>query len=398
MRERLRIGVVGCGIAGTSFALLAKRNGHHVALFERTGHVGPIGAGVLLQPSGQRVLAAMGLLEAVTAHAEVVREIHALTHRGHELIRLRYDEHDPGVFAYGLHRGDLFSVLHQSLMDAGVELRLACEMNGCVPSGSELRLEDTRGTSHGPFDLVVAADGARSRLREICGIPHRCREYEHGALWAVGRSNEVRGKLFQVTRGTGRLAGMLPMGEGRCSFFWGIRRDEYERLRERKDWKPWRDEVASLMPLAAPMLEQIDSAELVFTTFWHTRMPRWDLDAMVFIGDAAHATSPHLGQGVNLALIDAATLASAIETAPTLTAAVTAYGERRSRQLRFYSRATGLLTPFFQSDGWIRGLGRDICLPRISRIAPFRRLMLATLRGEVFGDPAPIMPIERDAK
>src|ERR1700729_3184380 len=105
MPKGLRIGVVGCGIAGTSFALLARRAGHSVELFERTEQVGPIGAGVLLQPSGQRVLRAMGLLDAVIARAEPIREIQAVTHRGRDLIRLSYDEGSPGACAYGLHRG-----------------------------------------------------------------------------------------------------------------------------------------------------------------------------------------------------------------------------------------------------------------------------------------------------
>ena len=114
MRERLRIGVVGCGIAGTAFALLARRAGHQVDLFERTGRIGPVGAGILLQPSGQDVLRRMRLLDAVTASAEVIDEIHAVTHRGNDLIRLQYAEGSPRTIAFGLHRGDLFTVLHRA--------------------------------------------------------------------------------------------------------------------------------------------------------------------------------------------------------------------------------------------------------------------------------------------
>ncbi len=386
MTGRLRIGVVGCGIAGTSFALMARRDGHAVDLFEQTRHVGPLGAGVLLQPSGQRILDGMGLLAAVTARAEVIHEIHAVTHHGKDLVRFRYDDGAPGAAAFGVHRGDLFTVLHGELEAAGVRLHLGVPIVACETGGDAATLADEDGVIRGPFDLLVIADGGRSRLRQSMRLPHRCREYAHGALWAVGNCDAVRGRLFQVTRGTRRLCGLLPMGQGRCSFFWGCRRDEFAALRDEASWRQWKAEVLALAPAAAELVEALRPPEgLTFTTFRHVLMPDWAHGRAVLIGDAAHATSPHLGQGINLALIDAATLAVCVEAAADVPSALAAYAARRRRQLRYYSFATGLMTPFFQSDGWLWGIGRDLCLPLLPRIGMVRRLMLRTLRGEVYG-------------
>jgi 2-polyprenyl-6-methoxyphenol hydroxylase-like FAD-dependent oxidoreductase len=116
-------------------------------------------------------------------------------------------------------------------------------------------------------------------------------------------------------------------------------------------------------------------------------MPRGSSGHVGFIGDAAHATSPHLGQGVNLALIDTATLAAAIEQRSSVTDALADYTDRRRKQLRYYSTVTGLMTPFFQSDGRLRGWARDIGLPLLPSIPPIRRLMLKTLRGEAYLPP-----------
>ncbi len=107
------------------------------------------------------------------------------------------------------------------------------------------------------------------------------------------------------------------------------------------------------------------------------------------IGDAAHATSPHLGQGVNLALIDSWVLAVMLDAEPTISDALARYSKIRRRQISYYSFVTGLLTPFFQSDGFLRGFGRDLALPHLSRIPPVRRLMLTTLRGEAFAINVP---------
>src|SRR5262245_36164353 len=65
----LRVGVCGFGVAGGALAILLSRAGHDVTLLERAPNVGPVGAGFLLQPSGQRVLEALGLLERIVPRA-----------------------------------------------------------------------------------------------------------------------------------------------------------------------------------------------------------------------------------------------------------------------------------------------------------------------------------------
>src|SRR4051812_31442322 len=67
--EALRIGVVGAGTAGAAAAILLARAGHAVTLFERVATPGPVGAGITLQPTGQAVLARLGLLEPIVARA-----------------------------------------------------------------------------------------------------------------------------------------------------------------------------------------------------------------------------------------------------------------------------------------------------------------------------------------
>src|SRR5579883_151578 len=124
----MRIAVVGCGVAGLTSALLLSQQGHQVHLLEQAPEVGPVGAGVLLQPSGQLVLERLGLLEAVTRRAEPIERLVATTHEGGTLIDLPYGELRAGCRAYGLHRGDLFAVLHAAVVAQGVSLTLSCRV------------------------------------------------------------------------------------------------------------------------------------------------------------------------------------------------------------------------------------------------------------------------------
>jgi 2-polyprenyl-6-methoxyphenol hydroxylase-like FAD-dependent oxidoreductase len=358
--------------------LLARR-GHAVTLFEQTEHVGPVGAGILLQASGQRVLRSMNLLEAVIADAERIEELVAFSHRGRRISRLRFADAPHGHMAYGLHRGDLFAVLHEAVLASGVHLRLNCAIHGVGANGSELM--DSTGQSVGAFDLIVAADGSRSRLRQACGVRAFVHAYGFAALWAVGHDDSVRNRLLQHTRHTHRLCGLLPMGRGRTSFFWGIRADDWPEMR-RGSFEDWQREVIELTPLAEPLVKAFRSFDdLVFSTYRAVWLPRAVRGRVACIGDAAHASSPLLGHGINLAMVDALQLAEAVAGESSVQAALQRFNVRQRFRNGYYSLLSATLTPSFQGRSTLVGVARDLALPWMQRVLPVRRVMLRTLAG-----------------
>ena len=378
---RYRVAICGCGIAGTTVAFLLAEQGHDVVLFEQAPKCGPVGAGILLQPSGQAVLEQLGLLAQVAASSATIRCLHAVTARGRQLIQLPYAELGDDMYALGVHRGHLFRVLHQRCLAAGVAIHEDHKILRRWAVKNEVFIADTHDRRHGPFDFVIATDGSRSQLRTTGGLHVRTRPYRYAALWFVGTNHQITDKLYQVVRGTGALAGLLPTGNDRCSLFWGVREDRWPQLRE-KSLASWKRDVIDLCPAAVETLDEINSfADLTFATYQHVWMPRWHDDHMVFLGDAAHAMSPHLGQGVNLALIDALTFADAVRESASLHEAIRQYEIRRRNTVQFYWRLTRFLTPFFQSDGYIRGWGRDLFLPIMPRVPWLRRQMLRTMAG-----------------
>lgn len=381
MAERLNIAVVGCGIAGCAAALMLQRDGHRVTLFEQSEQVGPIGAGILLQPSGQRVVAELGLLDALRNQSTVIDEIFATTHRGRVLVRIRYADHSLKTPALGVHRGDLFQLLHDAICAEQIELHLGVPVDRCEEQIDSTTLIESTDARRGPFDLVVAADGSRSRLRRSSGIAAFEHEYEHAAIWAVGQSSEPTSKLLQFARGCQNLCGLLPMGGGRCSLFWGVAQRDYAKLIKR-GFAAWRDEVLALAPQTREIFDSIsDFRQTRFTTFRHVWMNRWHTRRTVFIGDAAHAMSPHLGQGVNLALQDARALRDSIRQHDEIPSALATYDRRRRRTLSYYAAVTYLLAPLFQSDWNLLATPRDLVLPRLARFTPTRAMMLRTLVG-----------------
>jgi len=365
----VRVGVVGFGVAGSTVSALLAHAGHDVTAFERAPALEPVGAGVLLQPSGQRVLERLGLLEQVRAHAARIDELVALTPSGRTISRLRYGDLEPGLHALGVHRSDLTAALAGLVERSDAKLQLGEEIVGA----DDERLQG--------FDLIVGADGSRSTLRAGSGLVRWEHEYAWGALWAIGEGSSVTGRLHQVVHGTQKLVGVLPLGGGRCNLFWSARSDRVEELRAR-GFEEWRAGVAELCPEAAePLASLADWDDVRFTTYRHAWLRSPYEGRLVLIGDAAHPMSPHLGQGLNLALVDGWSLAEALAEAPTPTEGVARYAASRRAQIAYYGAVTLALTPFFQSGGAFKGLGRDAVLPHLPRLPFVGRQMLQTLAG-----------------
>jgi 2-polyprenyl-6-methoxyphenol hydroxylase-like FAD-dependent oxidoreductase len=379
------VGVIGCGTAGPAAALLMARAGHQVTVYERVAAPGPVGAGILLQPTGQAVLARLGLLERVRARASPVERLLCQRVGGRPVVDLRYAEIGSAI-GLGIHRGVLFEALFEALgRQAGVALALGCDVDRIEEDGGRRWVVESGGARRGPHDLVVIADGSDSAIRSLPEVRVRADHNRWGALWFVARDPDgvFGGRLFQVVDGARRMLGLLPTGLGPrgeqpiVSLFWSIRADRVDAWRGGvlADWKR---EVVALAPAAAPVVAQIESSDqVVFAGYRDVRMRRWHAPGTVVLGDAAHATSPQLGQGANLALWDALVLADTLVAGDQLAA----YTRARRAHLRYYQFAARWLTPLFQSDSRLAGWLRDRLLPLCNRIGPTRRLMTETMAG-----------------
>ncbi|MEQ9406964.1 MAG: NAD(P)/FAD-dependent oxidoreductase [Fuerstiella sp.] len=382
----MQIAVAGCGIAGATAAMLLAQQGHRVTLFEQAPRCGPVGAGILLQPAGQRLLAGLQLLEPLSRVSARIHSLHAQHRTGRELVHLDYARlqapEGPELFGLGVHRGELFQVLYDKCKAEGVQICEGCEVDRFEQSSGGVVLHGRSEPLDGPFDLLVAADGSRSRLRAQTGLAGRIREYDYAAVWLTGPCSWAGQQLLQIVGRDGRLVGVLPIGNGRVSFFWGIRNAEQEQFRS-GDASRWKQQVVEFLPAAEEIVADVRSTDqLTVATYRNVQMRSCVHGRVVFIGDAAHASSPHLGQGANLALADGVCLAQRLAENPSDYAeGFRQYQTARRSTTRFYTQLTGLLTPFFQTDSRVRQFGRDTVLPIMPGLPYIGRQMLLTMAG-----------------
>lgn len=389
MRE---IAVVGAGPAGLAAALMLARQGRRVVVFERFERAAPVGAGFMLQPTGLAILDDLGLTPAVEALAQPIDHIFGReARRGRVVLDVRYDALRHPRPALGVHRAALFEVLHRACLEAGVRFETGRE----IVAAAAGRLTDRGGVSTPAFDLVIDASGARSAIAAARGAAFRPLAW--GALWATtpwpGAPFDARA-LQQVYRGAARMVGVLPVGsrpgapDRLATFFWSLKTADHAAWRA-AGLERWKAEVRVLWPETAGLLDSLaDPDQLTLARYGHHTLAAPVGERLAVIGDAAHSTSPQLGQGVNMGLLDARALADALVAAPDLSDALATYARTRRWHVRLYQALSLGFTPFYQADGRVRPWIRDHVLGKLARLPPSPRLLAATVSGLLL-DPRP---------
>lgn len=392
MGGRMDIAIVGAGPAGLAAALLLDRAGHRVTILERFEAAKPLGSGLILQPTGLTVLGALGLLDEIVALGSRIDRLHGADARtGRTVLDVRYDAVRGGRFGLAVHRAALFDVLHRAVVAAAIPIETGIEIEALETGGKAIPVA-RGGRRAGAFDLVVDASGARSRLRRFSRDPSEPRPLAYGAFWASlgwrGEGFDANALLQRYDRAS-VMIGVLPIGRPNAAagpmaaFFWSIKPDVADVVRK-AGLDAWKASVAGLWPDCGAYLDQIgDFEQLTLARYGHhtSRMPAGA--RLAVIGDAAHSTSPQLGQGANMALLDAAALAHGLATAPDIDAALAIYCRARRWHVRIFQALSLAFTPFYQSDSAALPFLRDRLVATVAKIPPAPQLLAAMVSGTI---------------
>lgn len=323
-RERVRIAVIGAGIAGLTLALALARNGLRCQVFEQARLLREVGAGVQLAPNATRLLHRLGLEDRLRDTAVRPRAIEMRRWEDNSVLRRiplgAQCEQRFGAPYYTVHRADLHRALLERLPQEVLHLGRAC--TGIEEHRDAVVVQFADGSST-TADAVVGADGIHSRVRDVL-VRDRPRYSGQNVYRALVPAEEVpfRREQPQVVLwlGPGRHCVSYPIcGGDRISLAATVPAPRWGRAphQEGESWsalgRP--DDLARAYTGWNPEVGALTSAvEVVSRWALHDREPltRWSTGRVTVVGDAAHPMLPFLAQGANQAIEDAATLAACL--------------------------------------------------------------------------------------
>lgn len=369
------IAIIGAGPAGLASALYLHRAGHSVVIFERFETAAPIGSGLMLQPTGLSVLSDLGLLGDIEALGQRIDRLWGTdATSGRTVLDVSYGgKGGNGRYGVAVNRAALFGVLHDAVKAEEITLQTGHEITALQSTerGYEIAGQE--------FDLIIDCSGGRSKLRHLSLQPKDPKALPYGALWATldwHKEGFDSNALTQRYDKASVMIGVLPMGKmalgsaDKAAFFWSLKPETYKDLKE-GGLQAWKDTVKGYWPECQVYLDQITSFDdFTLARYGHHTLRNPNGPHIAFVGDSAHSASPQLGQGANMALLDAKAISHAVNSHSNIDSALTAYARSRRKHVFAFQALSWMFTPFYQSDSHALAFIRDRIVSILAKVHP----------------------------
>jgi 2-octaprenyl-6-methoxyphenol hydroxylase len=340
----------------------------------------------------RRLFETLGAWQAVSDKAQPILDMVVTDSRLEDATRPVFltfaGDVEPGEpFAHMVENRDLIDALVKRAEAENIDLRAtAVTSYDSRPDGIDVTLADG---SIVEASLLVAADGARSKLRERAGIATHGWDYDQsGIVVTVGHERDHGGRAEEHFLPAGPFA-ILPLTGKRSSLVWTEKRTEAARITALGE-DEFHGELEQRFGLHLGEIRALDKPRAFPLSYFVARS--FIAERMALIGDAAHVIHPIAGQGLNLGLKDVAALAEVVVDAARLGIDLGQADvlERYQRWRRFDTMAMGLATNslnfLFSNQSTLLRTVRDIGLGLVDRAPPLKNLFIrqaAGLAGEV---------------
>lgn len=313
----MNIAIVGAGMGGLTAGIALKKFGHQVTIYEQAAEILPVGAAISLWSNGVKCLNYLGLtdqIQALGGQMESLAYVDGLSQQTMTQFSLSPLYKEVGQRAYPVARADLQHLLMQQF---GLEdIKLGMKMTAIETHQDEVTIH-FQDDSQIKADLLIGADGTHSLTRQFVLGYQVERRYAGYVNWnGLVEIDETIAPTMQWTTyiGEGKRVSLMPVAQNRFYFFFDVPLDAgltndrtYYKQELKAHFKGWCEPVQKLIDrLDAHKTNRVEIHDIEpFMDFYKGRV--------VLLGDAAHSTTPDIGQGGCQAMEDAIYLARALQ-------------------------------------------------------------------------------------
>lgn len=326
MRHVRRVLVVGTGIGGATAACALQKAGIEAHAIDIKPETPQVGTGICLLGNTLRALGTLGLEEECLDLGFPLQMFREFDSAGNQKKAF------PTNIGCGMRRPDLARILESAAVKAGARIEKGMAVKQLEDDGDQVKVVFSNGREES-YDIVVAADGAYSQLRDqVFGSAYR-NQFAGQSVWrfSAARPQELDG--FSIYRAPdGMAVGVIPTSKETCYVFYLENSERPLHMQDDQLDTQLRDRLARYTaPLIRTAMEQITHpSQVLFRPFDITLVPTpWHRGRVVLLGDSAHAPTPQLTSGGGMAVEDAVVLADCLAKPAAALDALAAYSERR---------------------------------------------------------------------
>lgn len=337
----MNILIVGGGIGGLTAAIALSARGFAVTVIERDPEWSVYGVGIIQQSNVIRAMSQLGLIDEYVSTGVGFDAVEIYAPNGTRVARVPTPRLVDGYPAnMGIGRRALHTLLGDRTIVGGAKVLLGVTATDMRDDGEGVDVRFSNGSSD-RFDLVVGADGIYSQTRATIFPDAPQPQFTGQAVWRYNLPRLADLDALHAYNGpTG--VGLVPMSPDMMYIYVTTPEPDNPRYPREGLAAVMRSKMANCAPFIRELAEQVTDDDGVVYRPLETLLIEgpWHRGRIALLGDAVHATTPHLGQGAGMAIEDSLVLADELARHEDIETALTAYHDRRFDRCAYIVRSS----------------------------------------------------------
>ncbi|HEY5825242.1 MAG TPA: FAD-dependent monooxygenase [Cyclobacteriaceae bacterium] len=347
MNSSIKFAIIGAGIGGLTLAIAMQRKGFDVTVYENAPEIKPLGAGLGLAANAMKAFYEIGIGDQILRAGKKLKSLEIRSQKGRILSSANSEKMAKNLGVtnnFAIHRADLHEVLLQHVKSGTVQLGKGCIDLVQNESGVAIKFGD--GTS-AFTDYMIACDGINSKVRKKL-LPECKLRYAGYTCWRAvidSLPDNVDLETVSETWGKDGRFGIVPLINNRIYWFACINAPQHDLAKKAYTVNDLQNHFKEYHSSVQQLLSLTKDSQLIWSDIIDLApLKRFAFDNVLLLGDAAHATTPNMGQGACMAIEDAIILSNMLDRG----------GEVLSIFKQFESRRIGRTTKIVE-DSWTLG-------------------------------------------